>query len=217
MLPLALGLVPGAQRESTYQRLLAAILPARIIWKPVLSDCLFLFATLTDHSETALANEIVNQNDYPSWKTLIHDGVFAEGWNGGGAQMPSCGGAIGMWFYQSVLGIRPDPTGPGFKNFILTPQPDPATGLTSARGSYDSVHGRIVSDWTCDNEHFTLHAVIPANTTATVYVPAKHASGVTESGKLATKAEGVTFLRTENNTVVYAVGSGNYKFQSKLP
>ena len=76
--------------------------------------------------------------------------------------MPSCGGAIGMWLYQSVLGIRPDPAGPGFKRFILAPQPDPATGLTSARGSYDSVHGRIVSDWTCENGKFTLHAVIPA-------------------------------------------------------
>jgi alpha-L-rhamnosidase len=172
---------------------------------------------LTDHRETALANKIVSQQDSPGWKTLIHDGVFAEGWDGGGAQMPSCGGAIGMWLYQSVLGIRPDSTGSGFKKFILAPQPDQATGLTWARGCYDSAHGRIVSDWTCEDGHFALHAVIPPNTTATVYVPTKDATSVTESGKPAAQAEGVEFLRMGNNAAVYAVGSGNYHFQSKLP
>ncbi len=158
-----------------------------------------------------------NWRVYPGWKTLIHDGVFAEGWKGGGAQMPSGGGAIGQWLYQSVLGICPDPTGPGLKKFILAPQPDPASGLTWARSGYNSVHGRIISDWTSENGEFTLHAVIPANTTATVFVPAKDAAEVTESGKPAAKAAGVTFLRMENNAAIYAVGSGTFRFQSRLP
>ncbi len=217
VLPLALNVVPDAQRELTYQQLLAAIHARKDHLGTGFVGLPFLLAALTEHRETALANKIVNQRDYPSWKTLIHDGVLAEGWNGGGAQMPSCGGAIGMWLYQSVLGIRPNPAGPGFQQFILAPQPDPASGLTSARGSYDSVHGRIVSEWTCAQGHFTLHAVIPANTTATVYVPAKDAAGVTESGQPAVKAEGVTFLRMENNTAVYVVSSGSYRFQSTFP
>jgi len=217
VLPLALGVVPVAQRELTYQRLLAAIHARKDHLGTGFVGLPFLLATLTEQRETALANKIVNQQDYPSWKTLIHDGVLAEGWNGGGAQMPSCGGAIGQWLYQSVLGIRPDPAGPGFKKFILAPQPDPATGLTSAHGSYDSVHGRIVSDWTCENGKFILNTVIPANTTATLYVPTKDADSVTESEKPAAQAEGVEFLRIENNTAVYALVSGNYRFQSKLP
>ncbi|MEI6076465.1 MAG: alpha-L-rhamnosidase C-terminal domain-containing protein [Verrucomicrobiota bacterium] len=131
-----------------------------------------------------------NWRIYPGWKTLIHDGIFAEGWNGGGAQMPSCGGAIGQWLYQSVLGICPDPTGPGFKIFILAPQSDPASGLTWARGGYDSVHRRIISDWTSENGEFTLHAVIPANTTATVFVPAKDTAGVTSPENLRRKRQG---------------------------
>ena len=142
--------------------------------------------------------------------------VPAEGWEGGGAQMPSCGGAIGMWLYQSVLGIRPDPAGPGFKKFILAPQPDPATGLTSAHGSYDSVHGRIVTDWACDNGKFSLHTVIPANITATIFVPAKDAAAVIESGKPADKADGVKFLRMEKRAAVYEVGSGTYHFQTTM-
>ena len=56
---------------------------------------------------------------------------------------------------------------------------------------------------------------IPANTTALVYVPAKDAASVTESGKPAGEAESVKFLRMENNAAVYAVGAGNYQFQSQ--
>jgi hypothetical protein len=105
------------------------------------------------------------------WKSLMHDDVLAEEWHGGGAQMPSCGGAVGMWRYQSVLGIRPDPRGPGFKRFILAPQPDPATGLTEAQGWYDSTHGRIESRWKIAHGKIQMHAVIPANTLATVRAP----------------------------------------------
>ena len=82
---------------------------------------------LTDSHESSLANVMVNQQSYPSWKTAIQSGVFFEGWKGTGVLMPSCAGAIGMWLYQSVLGIRPDPAGPGFKKFSIAPQPDPAT------------------------------------------------------------------------------------------
>jgi alpha-L-rhamnosidase len=57
---------------------------------------------------------------------------------------------------------------------------------------------------------------VPPNATATVFVPAKDAAGVTESGKPAAEAEGVKFLRTENGAAVYAVGSGTYQFQSQL-
>ncbi|MCX6926141.1 MAG: alpha-L-rhamnosidase, partial [Verrucomicrobia bacterium] len=113
------------------------------------------------------------------------------------------------WLYQSVLGIRPDPSGPGFKKFILAPQPDPTTGLTWARGSYDSAHGRIVSDWTSENGRFTLQAVIPPNTIVTLFVPAKDADSVTESGKPAAQAE--------SGAAVLAVGSGTYQFQSTIP
>ena len=58
---------------------------------------------------------------------------------------------------------------------------------------------------------------IAANTTATVFVPAKDVASVTESGRPANFAEGVKFLRMENNAAVYAVGSGTYQFQSTLP
>jgi alpha-L-rhamnosidase len=62
-----------------------------------------------------------------------------------------------------------------------------------------------------------MDVTIPINTTATVYVPAKDAAGVTGSNTPAAGAAGVKFLRMENQAAVYALGSGTYHFQSTLP
>ncbi len=57
-----------------------------------------------------------------------------------------------------------------------------------------------------------LDVAIPANTTALVFMPAKDAAAVTESGKPASQAEGVRFLRMENGAAIYGVESGSYSF-----
>jgi succinate dehydrogenase / fumarate reductase iron-sulfur subunit len=79
-----------------------------------------------------------------------------------------------------------------------------------------SRYGRIASHWKRDGEKLTMDVTIPPNSTGTIFVPAKDASSVTESGKPAGEAEGVKFLRMENNAAVYAVSSGTYQFQSTL-
>ena len=102
--------------------------------------------------------------------------------------------------------------------------PTPVGDLTWVKAHYDSMYGRIVSNWKHEDSNLTMEVTIPANTTATVFVPSKDASGVTESGpstalragKPAANSEGVKFLRMENNTAIYAVGSGTYRFQSTL-
>jgi len=118
----------------------------------------------------------------------------------------------GRWFCQGLAGIRPDETGPGFKKIII--KPGVVGDLMWVKCGYDSIHGRIVSNWNGEGDKLTTDITIPINTTATVCVPAKNASGVTESGKPAAKVEGVKFLKMENNAAVYAVGSGTYRFQS---
>jgi alpha-L-rhamnosidase len=57
--------------------------------------------------------------------------------------------------------------------------------------------------------------VVPVNTTATVCVPARDLASITESGKPVDQAEGVVFLRQENDKFVFAVGSGTYTFTSE--
>ena len=161
---------------------------------------------------------MTSARDYPSWYGMTvgsDQDLLKETWAGGQALMPSLGGNIAAWHYQALGGIRPDPAGPGFKKIII--KPNIVGDLHWVESHYDSVHGRIVSNWRKRGDQLVMEVTIPANTTATVFVPAKDAAGVTESGKPAAKAEGVKFLRMEDNAAVYAVGSGTYRFRSTLP
>lgn len=53
---------------------------------------------------------------------------------------------------------------------------------------------------------------VPANTTATVYIPGTDPAAVREGGAAAASAEGVSFRGLEAGSCVYAVGSGRYEF-----
>jgi alpha-L-rhamnosidase len=113
-----------------------------------------------------------------------------------------------------VAGIGDDPAGPGFKKIIIRPQP--AGDLTWARASYDSIRGKITSDWKHAAGKFTLNVTIPANTTATVFIPAASSETVTEGGRPAAQSGGVKFLRMENDRAVFEIESGAYTFGSRF-
>ena len=119
-------------------------------------------------------------------------------------------GSVGRWMFGVVAGI--DTEGPGYKRIII--RPEPGGGFSYAKASYESIHGKIISDWQIEGRKFTLNVTIPANTTATVYVPARDPESVTESGKPAAGSEGVGFLRMEADKAVYDIGSGDYVFVS---
>jgi len=86
--------------------------------------------------------------------------------------------------------------------------------LTWVKGTYQTVSGLITSEWKRDKDKFTLDVFIPANTTSTIYIPAKNESNVTESGKLTRMAQGVKFIKWEKGCAVFEVVSGNYHFVS---
>jgi alpha-L-rhamnosidase len=90
----------------------------------------------------------------------------------------------------------------------------PATpgDLSWVKASYNSIYGKIESHWTVENGKLTLNVALPANTTAVVYVPAKTGAHVTEGGKPATRASGITYLRWEDGAAMYEVASGRYSF-----
>ncbi len=62
---------------------------------------------------------------------------------------------------------------------------------------------------------FDWQITVPPNTTATVYVPAKDADAVRESGVAAKDAVGVKYVATEGDRAVFTLTSGEYRFVSK--
>jgi alpha-L-rhamnosidase len=124
--------------------------------------------------------------------------------------MPPLGGGLGYWFYYALAGIRPDPDGPGFRKIII--RPDMVPGLSQASGEYRSVNGIIRSDWKQEEGRITLEVDIPANTTATVYLPAEDAGRITEGGKPVKGRKEFGTVRSENGYSVITTGSGQYQF-----
>jgi alpha-L-rhamnosidase len=178
---------------------------------------------LSDNGRPDLAYTIATQTTYPSWGYMISKGATTiwELWNGDTADsgMNSRNivmliGDLNIWLHEYLGGIRSDPEAPGFKKIII--KPEITGGLTSVNVGYDSIHGHISSEWHRSAGHLDLRVSIPANTTATVFVPVINHQTVTESGRPASQSDGVTFLRFEPGAAVYRVASGVYQFDSRI-
>ncbi len=177
----------------------------------------------THASRNDWAYQLINANSFPSWGYSIENGATTiwERWDGyvKGREFQNKGmnsfnhyaiGAVDEWMYRAILGINNDDGHPGYEHFVL--RPNPGGSLKWARGAYDSIRGKVESSWSIADGKLRLDVAIPANTTATVYVPAKDATNVTEGRKPASVAKGVHFLRMEADRAVFEVQSGKYGF-----
>ena len=123
---------------------------------------------------------------------------------------------MGAWYIRDVLGILPDPAGPGFKRFVIRPGPIDRPDLTSANGHYDSIHGRIATSWKRTADRFQLNVEIPPNTSARLYLPASELKSVTESGRDLALSSGVKVENFEGGQAILELQSGTYNFASIL-
>ena len=147
-------------------------------------------------------------------------------------------GCVNEWMYEYMAGVKKNPTVPAHKEFILQPKPDVNFNRTTTIGDgnavitladgtrvkmengrrvnhvnffYDSSYGRIVSNWTAPKGKIeTYRTVIPANTSATLYLP------VNEVHDTPTVPQGVIYKGTSIhnglNVAVFELSSGAYDF-----
>ena len=181
---------------------------------------------LSDAGRDDAAYRLLLQTSYPSWLYSVEQGAttiwerlnsytHTDGF-GENNRMNSFNhysfGAVGAWMYAYSLGIMRDEEHPGFKHFILRPRIDPTGGMTYAEGHYDSRYGRIESGWKVTGDGVDYEFAVPANTSATLYLPASSADDVTESGLPLKKCKGISSLVLEDGFVKLELGSGKYKF-----
>jgi hypothetical protein len=167
----------------------------------------YLLRALADGGRSDVIFAINNQTNKPGYGMQLAKGKtsLTEAWDGGSSQNHFMLGQIQEWFYHDLAGIRSD--GNGFKKITIAPQP--VGDVTWAKAGYNSVRGKIISDWKRDGGRFTLKVTIPPNTTATVLVP-------TKSGGTTTATSGARFLRMDFGCDVFEAGSGDYKFESSF-
>jgi len=198
-----------------------------------------LLPVLTSVGENDLAVKHFQSRKFPSWGYEVEQGATTiwEHWDsytkahgfGGmdGKQNASMNsfahysfGAVCEWMVNDLAGIQSD--GVGYQKIIIQPHP-PTPGSNPERkpinwvkAHYDSIHGRIGSEWRRSKNSFELKIEIPANTTATVYLPAKDADSIRVGWRSLANSQRVKFLRLENGFAVLAVESGEFYFKSKI-
>jgi len=218
-LPLMHDMVPPSERKRVLESLMETVKGSGNRLSAGFVGTMPTFYILNDAGYGDLVYDMIKDGWYPMLNngeaTTLGESPYAEHigrvWGSGHHQFSAC---VAGWMYRCIAGLRPDLSGPGYKK--LTIRPTIVSKLTWVKAHYDSVYGRIISNWKRDGDTLTMEITIPANTTATMYVPAKDAANVTESGKSITQAEGVKFLQMDNGNAVYEVGSGSYSFRSRI-
>jgi hypothetical protein len=183
-----------------------------------------LLPALTDGGHADAAYRVLLQETYPSWGYQIAKGATTmwENWDA----ITEAGfkptvynsfnhyayGAVGDWMYRTIGGISQEPGSVGWERLVIRPRP--GDRITHATASYDSVRGRIATDWRVDGERFRATVTVPVGATAKVYLPAASALAVNEGGRAAGSAAGVRVLGVEDGNAVLEVGSGTYRFDT---
>jgi alpha-L-rhamnosidase len=214
--PLKTGVTPDSLKGAVFDKFVETLLVddgghlnTGMIGTQIMTDYLL------ETGRSDLIDTFVNKKTYPGWGFMVENGATTcwEQWNGYYSQIHSCFPYIGGWFYRGLAGIRWDPEAPGFKHVIL--RPEPVKSVDWVKCSYQSPYGEIVSNWKLEEGSFTYDIHVPANSTATIHLPAESQENIKIGNKPLSQVEGVTFLRMDNERAVLAVGSGRYSLVSK--
>jgi alpha-L-rhamnosidase len=179
----------------------------------------YLLEMLTENGYPEVAYKIATQETYPGWGYMLANGATTlwERWEfeTGGAMNSHnhpMMGSVDSWFYKYILGILPDPEGPGFEKFSI--HPVVLQDLDFASGELQTVRGLIKVAWKKDRKSFLMDVTVPCNSLATVYIPAKENNTITESNRRVSGVREIKFLYNQGQFAVYQVGSGTYHFRS---
>lgn len=220
LLPLYFGICPDSLKEKVFANIYTKI---RIESKGHISTGLigtqYLFRGLSEYGQNELAYTLASNTTYPSYGYMAANGATTiwELWNGNTADpgMNSQNhvmmlGDLLIWYYENLAGIRTDKTSVGFKK--ITMKPSLPAGLEFVNASYKSAYGLIKSNWKNSIDKFEWTISIPANTSATVHIPANSAEEIFESGKTITSNADIKFIKMDKGAAVFEIASGTYHF-----
>jgi alpha-L-rhamnosidase len=124
-------------------------------------------------------------------------GDFSHGWIASPTyQMPS-----------KILGVRP--TSPGFGTVLIKPQ---TCGLSWAKGSVPTPHGKVEVAWKVEGGTFTLDVTIPAGNTARIEVPGKEAHLIEKKDASSVPRS----LGVVDGRSTFEAGAGSHSFTSLI-
>ena len=226
ILALQFDMLPEALRPQAVERLEANIKSYDYHLTTGFLGTPFLNPVLTRFGKNDIAYKLLLQDTYPSWlypikahgattiwerwDSMKSDSTFQD--PGMTSFNHYAYGAVGDWMYRTIAGIDTrDKEGAGYKGIIIKPQI--GGGLTYAKGSLQTNYGMVSSAWKVENEKLILETEIPANTNATVCIPAAKATDITENNQPLSASGAIKITGNEGGYILLQTGSGKYRFE----
>jgi hypothetical protein len=227
-MPLALGLVPDANRAAVAAKLAARVAADGYRMQVGEIGFRFVLKALSDNNRSDVIAQIASQTTSPSYGYLANSGrtTLSEAMDGNTAdsQFHMMYGHIEEWFYYAALGIAPNT--PGYAEIRF--KPEVAGTLKSASGYVQTKNGKASSSWTCASKIFDQDITIPTGGSGLVYLPCAgfgvdsamayaNTTVIWKNRAVAGNAGGVVCDSIVNNYLVVSVSSGNYHFRIGPP
>jgi len=172
----------------------------------------YLLKALDEGGRPDLIFDMNSRTDVPGYGYQLAKGATAltESWAAlaGVSNDHLMLGHILEWFYEGLAGIK----GPDDKHFTI--RPEPVGDIQWAQADYHSPYGLVSSHWKRSATTFDLEVAIPANTTATVYLPVKTGAVITEGWKRLDLRPDVHLVKQDSGWAVFELGSGSYNFRA---
>jgi len=219
-MPLSLGLVDAKDKAAVVKNMVDSITASGK--KLTAGDIGFHFLVEALHKGNAsqLIYDMNYRDDVPGYGYQLKKGATAltESWPA--LEEVSNNhlmlGHIMQWFYEGLGGIDQTENGVAYNNIII--KPELVGDISFVNANRQTVYGNIVSEWKkLAGGLFTLKLQVPANTRATVYLPAKTKDVITENNKPVAGRTDMKLTGYENGRAKIELGSGFYMFtvQSK--
>ncbi len=177
LLPYYFGMIDDSYvRREVEKQIVKAITDHGVITTGVIGTG-WLMHALTRMGRTDIAWMLATNKQYPSWGYMAEHGATTiwELWNGDTASPKMNSGNHVMllgdllaWLYENIAGIGAADI--GFKH--ITMKPDFSVDeIDHIDACYNSIYGKIVSNWRKEHGQLYWHIELPPNTMATVVLP----------------------------------------------
>lgn len=216
-MPLSVGLVEEQHKKAVLQNLVDSI---RSSGKQLTAGDIgfhFLVDALHKGGASQLLYEMNYRDDVPGYGFQLKKGATAltESWPA--LEVVSNNhlmlGHIMEWFYDGLVGINQSQNSIAYKNIVI--KPEVVGDINWVKGSYESLYGIIRSEWKKENDSFELEIEVPANATATIYLPATEGQRISEGGKSLQQNGTIKWIDNKDGRAVLKIGSGIYHFVVK--
>lgn len=177
----------------------------------------YLLRVLDDEGRSDVIYDMNSRADVPGYGYQLAHGATAltESW----AALPSVSnnhfmlGHLMEWFYSGLAGIRPADDAIAFNKIEI--RPETVGNVTWAKANYKSPYGNISGSWEKGRGLFKLEVSIPANTTASIFLPVKNNATIMVDGQNIKTRHDLKFIGYHDGKAEIKVGSGNYTFIAK--